>query len=64
VGCDVVDVEGTRRGRCVAVIANPASDLLELDTGALVPSTFVVDTDDTVITVDVPDGLFELFTES
>jgi len=30
----------------------------------LVPTTFVVDTDDTVITVDVPDGLFELFTES
>lgn len=64
VGCDVVDTQGTLRGRCIAVIANPASDLLELDTGALVPTTFVVDTDDTVITVDVPDGLFELFTES
>jgi hypothetical protein len=36
---------------------------LELDQGALVPTTFVVDVVDGVITVDVPDGLFELFGE-
>lgn len=60
IGAEVVDVEGHRRGRCVAVIDNPAADLLELDSGALVPMTFVVSIDDGVITVDTPEGLFEL----
>ena len=32
---------GVERGRVVAVIANPAHDLLELDSGALVPIVFV-----------------------
>ncbi len=45
---------------CTAVLANPAAEILELDTGALVPSNFVVSMADGVITVDVPDGLFEL----
>ena len=63
VGCEVRDADGLMRGRCVSVVANPASDLLELDQGALVPTTFVVDVVDGVITVDVPDGLFELFGE-
>jgi len=49
------------------VIDNPAADLLELDSGALVPATFVsaIDTDTvpTVVTIDPPDGLFELFDE-
>ncbi len=60
IGGAVVEVDGTDRGRCVSVIANPASDLLELDSGALVPSVFVVSNVDGVITVDVPDGLFDL----
>lgn len=60
IGAEVVDVGGRRRGRCVAVIDNPAADLLELDSGALVPMTFVVSIDDGVITVDTPEGLFEL----
>ncbi len=60
-GCAVVEVDGTPRGRCVSVIENPAADLLELDTGALVPVTFVTTVADGVITVDPPEGLFELY---
>jgi 16S rRNA processing protein RimM len=60
IGAEVVEVDGTRRGRCVTVLANPASDLLELESGALVPSVFVVSMSEGVITVDVPDGLFDL----
>ncbi len=59
IGAEVVEVDGTNRGRCRALIANPAADLLELDGGALVPVTFVVGFVDGVITVDVPDGLFD-----
>jgi 16S rRNA processing protein RimM len=61
IGAAVVEVGGTPRGRCVAVLANPAADLLELESGALVPITFVVSAGDGVITIDPPDGLFELF---
>ncbi len=61
IGSRVVDAAGAARGTCVAVVANPAADLLELDTGALVPVTFVISTDDGVVTVDPPDGLFELY---
>lgn len=60
IGTTVVEVDGTERGRCVSVIANPAHDLLELDGGALVPVTFVVSCSGGVTTVDVPEGLFEL----
>ena len=54
VGAAVVEVGGTERGRCVAVVDNPAADLLELDSGALVPVTFVVGFDDGVVTIDPP----------
>ncbi|HEX9258336.1 MAG TPA: ribosome maturation factor RimM [Acidimicrobiales bacterium] len=60
VGTLVVEVGGTERGRVAAVIANPAHDLLELDSGALVPMPFVVDVADGVTTIAVPDGLFDL----
>jgi 16S rRNA processing protein RimM len=45
---------------CVAVVANPAADLLELDTGALVPSNFVTSIEGDSVLVDTPDGLFDL----
>ena len=60
IGSEVREVDGTSRGHCVSVIANPASDILELESGALVPTVFVVSNQDGVITVDVPDGLFDL----
>ncbi len=55
-------------GRCVALVANPAADLLELDTGALVPVVFVVDVEaadeaagtPARVTIDPPSGLFDL----
>lgn len=58
IGRSVIDQHGVDRGVCVAVVENPASDLLELTSGALVPTNFVTDAAD-VITVDVPDGLFD-----
>ena len=57
---EVFDAFGVRRGVVVAVEANPASDLLVLDSGALVPLTFVISLEaNTRIDVDVPEGLFE-----
>jgi 16S rRNA processing protein RimM len=41
VGAQLVEADGTERGRVVAVVENPAHDLLELDSGALVPIVFV-----------------------
>ncbi len=55
----VVDQHGVERGACVAVVDNPASPLLELADGSLVPTNFVVEAADGVIRVDVPDGLFD-----
>ncbi len=60
VGRDVVLVDGTSVGLITEVEANPASDLLVLDTGALVPVVFVTGTDDDRVTIDPPDGLFDL----
>ena len=59
IGSSVVEVSGVDRGTCVAVVANPADDLLELESGALVPVTFVVSCESGVITIDPPDGLFD-----
>ena len=60
VGRGVVDVDGIDRGSVESVLANPASDLLVLDTGHLVPLAFVVNTAEGRITIDAPDGLFDL----
>ena len=59
-GAEVVDAQGVVRGTVVDVEANPASDLLVLDSGALVPLTFVTSVEARRrIVVDVPEGLFE-----
>lgn len=60
IGSRVVDADGIDRGECVSVLDNPAHDILELDTGHLVPATFIVGAADGIITVEAPDGLFEL----
>jgi 16S rRNA processing protein RimM len=64
IGATVIEVSGIDRGRCIAVIDNPASDLLELESGALVPAAFIVSVaasgGDTLITIDPPEGLFDL----
>ena len=56
----VVDQDGVDRGTCVTILANPAAEILELDTGALVPTNFVSKMDGEIIYVDVPEGLFEI----
>jgi 16S rRNA processing protein RimM len=60
IGADVVDPKGEHLGRVTAVEANPASDLLVLDGGGLVPLRFVVGEEPGKIIVDPPPGLFEL----
>ena len=56
----VVDTEGTALGSVRHVEENPASDLLALDSGGLVPLTFFVEQrDDGTIVVDPPEGLFD-----
>ena len=60
IGSTVREFDGTDRGTVIAVVANPASDLLELDTGHLIPLTFVTEFEAKLVTVEVPDGLFDL----
>jgi 16S rRNA processing protein RimM len=64
VGASVVDAAGVERGTVVAVLANPADDLLELDGGALVPVGFITgwegEGDARRLVVDPPEGLFDL----
>ncbi len=57
VGAEVVDVDGTRYGEVTAVEANPASDLLVLDGGQLVPLRFVVSHQPGRVVVEAPPGL-------
>ncbi|HLN17801.1 MAG TPA: ribosome maturation factor RimM [Acidimicrobiales bacterium] len=60
VGVEVVDTEGHHLGTVQAVEANPASDLLVLEGGGLVPLRFVVDHQPgRRVTVDIPEGLLE-----
>lgn len=62
VGVPVQTRDGRTRGVVEAVIESPASDLLSLDTGALVPVVFILSEPGTSpIVVDTPEGLFELF---
>lgn len=59
-GAAVVDQHGIERGRIVSIEANPASDLIVTDAGALVPARFIVSVHaNERVEVDVPEGLFE-----
>lgn len=60
VGAAVTLTDGTAVGTVEEVQANPASDLIVLDSGALVPVVFVIDHTDGVVTIDPPEGLFDL----
>jgi 16S rRNA processing protein RimM len=59
VGSDVEDKDGRSLGKVVAILANPASDLLELEGGGLIPLVFVVDQGAGRVVVDIPEGLIE-----
>jgi 16S rRNA processing protein RimM len=62
VGCVVRDAAGTELGRVATVESNPASDLLVLESGGLIPVRFVTGHDPSghTVDVDIPDGLLEL----
>lgn len=59
IGAEVVTPDGRRWGRVTAVEANPASDLLVLADGTLVPEVFVTDAEGLPerLVVDPPEGL-------
>ena len=60
VGAEVVDRHGKVLGRVEAVEPNPASDLLVLEGGGLVPLRFVTEhVPGTRVVVDVPEGLLQ-----
>jgi 16S rRNA processing protein RimM len=59
IGAEVVDTEHRRVGIVESVQANPASDLLVLDGGALVPLTFVVEHSEGRLVIDPPPGLLD-----
>jgi 16S rRNA processing protein RimM len=60
IGAEVVDTAGQPLGTVRAVEANPASDLLVLSGGALIPLRFVTDHQPGRLTVDPPAGLLDL----
>jgi ribosomal 30S subunit maturation factor RimM len=55
----VFDVAGNPLGIVTALVENPASDLLEIDRGVLIPARFVVSCEAGRVVVDPPVGLFE-----
>jgi 16S rRNA processing protein RimM len=58
IGCEVFTTDGASVGRCVAVLDNPAHDMVELDSGALVPMPFVTEVESGVrMVIDPPEGL-------
>lgn len=60
IGAAAQTVDGRDLGRVTAVEANPASDLLVLEGGGLVPLRFVVSSVPGVeVTVDIPEGLLD-----
>jgi 16S rRNA processing protein RimM len=61
VGARVRDGAGAELGRIQAVEANPASDLLVLESGGLIPARFVTHHDRArrTVVVDIPEGLLD-----
>jgi len=59
IGSELVDPAGRVLGRVAAVEANPASDLLVLEDGGLVPMVFVVEASAGRVVVDPPAGLLD-----
>jgi 16S rRNA processing protein RimM len=59
-GKAVLDQHGVAHGLVVAVQANPASELMVLDTDALVPTLFITDVQVDRVTIEAPEGLFDL----
>lgn len=60
IGSEVFDADGTSRGLVEAVEQNPASNLLVLESGTLVPVRFIVESSPGRLVVDPPKGLLDL----
>ncbi len=62
VGATVRDAAGTVLGTVASVEANPASDLMVLESGGLIPVRFVTAHDAAagIVHVDIPEGLLDL----
>jgi 16S rRNA processing protein RimM len=62
VGATVRDVAGRALGTVASVEANPASDLMVLESGGLIPVRFVTahDASARTVDVDIPEGLLDL----
>ncbi|MEE2683313.1 MAG: ribosome maturation factor RimM [Actinomycetota bacterium] len=58
IGRVIVDVNGEEHGQVVEIQSNPASDLLVLSNGTLIPAIFITVVEDESITVDPPKGIF------
>lgn len=63
VGSEVLGVNGEMHGSVVAVVANPAGDIIELGDGVLIPLRFIVEHGPGFVRVDPPPGLIELYRE-
>jgi 16S rRNA processing protein RimM len=60
IGSKVLDQTDAEVGTVVSIEANPASDLLVLDTGGLIPCRFVASHAGGEVHVDIPEGLLDL----
>lgn len=60
VGAELFDTSGEVVGTVAEVEANPASDLLVLEDGRVIPLTFVTRSGDGTLVVDGPPGLLDL----
>lgn len=60
IGASVISDDSIDRGVVRSVLDNPAGDILELDSGALVPLRFVASFADGIVRVETPEGLFDL----
>ena len=59
IGSEVEDTSRVSWGVCTGVLNNPAHDLLELESGVLIPMPFVLSCDEGITVIDPPAGLRE-----
>jgi 16S rRNA processing protein RimM len=64
IGSEVEDMSGVSWGVCTGVLNNPAHDLLELESGVLIPMPFVLSCDEGITVIDPPAGLREALLSS
>lgn len=60
IGMRVIDVDGVEVGVVESIEQNPASNLLVLESGGLIPLRFLVERRDDSLIVQIPEGLLDL----